>query len=93
MENKNVTLKNGQNTNYFELITACLNGQAAKGISIGQMRYVIKVIDLFDNFKLATSILLTPSQLAIVQKSVEEMQWAIIDPALVEMYDYILSLK
>jgi len=94
MENKNVIINN-QTTSYFELAISCLKSNATRGITIGQMRDQIKIIDLLEDSQnaIVRDISLTPSQLSIIIKSVEEMQWAVMDRNLVDFYDYIQGLK
>ena len=48
MENKNVIINN-QTTSYFELVMACLKANATRGVTIGQMRDQIKIIDLLED--------------------------------------------
>jgi len=79
-------------TNRIEFLKSILeNVPIGKGVSTGEMRQKFKVIDKLDDSK--DEVILNMEEFNILLKNYKEIQWNIVDKGIIELEDYLESLK
>jgi hypothetical protein len=92
IENKTVKLKSGQELQYFDLIKGSFSTVAvSNGVTIGQMRKDIKILDKVDDLKKPNESF-DSEQLTRINQVVSIRSWGVHDIALIEFTDYIKSI-
>ena len=88
LENKKVKVL-GQEITYFQLIAQCLEATALEGVTIGQMRDKMKVLDKLEEEKVE---IIEDELEKIILPAVNGMKWSIINQELISFGDYLNNL-
>ncbi len=81
----------GSNMKYSDIIKVCLGSAPQTGMTIAQMRERMKIMDKFD--KKSDKVQLEDMEVAVIKNAISAFPFPTSHKHLLEMEDYINSLK
>ncbi len=80
-------------TNYAQLIKACVNVPPKEGFTVDEMRKRIRLIDATENIGDNKSFEVEDADIEVLKPCVKAMRWIILHKDLIEFVDYIMALE
>ena len=78
---------------YADVFLQAMKSSPTNGMTVGEMKDVSKLIDLIEAHKDDSIIEIKESQVKIILKKTREIKWVVYNKELIEMDDYLESLK